>query len=285
MLVKRVMLKCPPKVHTSKVLHLPVRNYRIKVNVYSNILLISSKMQMLSFMIGMTQHQQIDLLKMFREGGHKLIVATSVAQEGLDIEKCNVVVRYNFISSVVAHVQTRGKKLHSLSLWLRECNHTHRERTYYRIYYTIILYIHMYQANLKSFIIFLNIIILTLLVYFTDPFSRSFWFQLSPCFHKAKHIPIAFRESRFLERGSWWVELDDSIYYNFVFRNILISKRGYRCRLLLYGTNQVTCIFVCIPFEILMPPLSNECLYLWIRIINFTFPFAYSCSQVNKVCF
>ena len=58
----------------------------------------------------MTQHQQIDLLKMFREGGHKLIVATSVAQEGLDIEKCNVVVRYNFISSVVAHVQTRGKK-------------------------------------------------------------------------------------------------------------------------------------------------------------------------------
>ena len=60
------------------------------------------------FITGMTQHQQIDLLELFRTGGHKLIVATSVAQEGLDIQACNVVVRYNYISSVVAHVQARG---------------------------------------------------------------------------------------------------------------------------------------------------------------------------------
>ncbi|XP_072025649.1 antiviral innate immune response receptor RIG-I-like [Amphiura filiformis] len=58
---------------------------------------------------GMTQNQQVDVLKLFREGGHKLIVATSVAQEGLDIAECNVVVQYNCISSVVAHVQARGR--------------------------------------------------------------------------------------------------------------------------------------------------------------------------------
>ena len=59
----------------------------------------------------MTQHQQVDLLQMFRDGGHKLIVATSVAQEGLDIAQCNVVVRYNHVSSVVARVQARGMSI------------------------------------------------------------------------------------------------------------------------------------------------------------------------------
>ncbi|XP_072025648.1 ATP-dependent RNA helicase DHX58-like [Amphiura filiformis] len=58
---------------------------------------------------GMTQRQQINLLELFREGDHKLIVATSVAQEGLDIAQCNVVVRYNYVSSVVAHVQAKGR--------------------------------------------------------------------------------------------------------------------------------------------------------------------------------
>ena len=58
---------------------------------------------------GMTQNQQVDVLQQFRVGDHKLLVATSVAQEGLDIAECNVVVQYNCISNVVAHVQARGK--------------------------------------------------------------------------------------------------------------------------------------------------------------------------------
>ena len=64
----------------------------------------------------MTQYQQVDLLELFRAGDHKLIVATSVAQEGLDIAKCNVVVRYNHISSVVARVQARGKYLNKWNI-------------------------------------------------------------------------------------------------------------------------------------------------------------------------
>ena len=59
---------------------------------------------------GMTQNQQVGVLEQFREGDHKLLVATSVAQEGLDIAECNVVVQYNCISNVVAHVQARGKR-------------------------------------------------------------------------------------------------------------------------------------------------------------------------------
>ncbi|XP_072041964.1 antiviral innate immune response receptor RIG-I-like [Amphiura filiformis] len=59
--------------------------------------------------IQMTQRQQIDLLSRFREGNHKLIVATSIAQEGLDVASCNVVVRYNHTTDIVGRIQTKGR--------------------------------------------------------------------------------------------------------------------------------------------------------------------------------
>ncbi len=59
-------------------------------------------------MSGMTQKQQVDVLKLLREGDHKILVATSVAQEGLDIRECNAVVLYNLVPSVVAQIQARG---------------------------------------------------------------------------------------------------------------------------------------------------------------------------------
>ncbi|XP_071489555.1 ATP-dependent RNA helicase DHX58-like [Diadema antillarum] len=58
---------------------------------------------------GMTSNAQTQLLRMFSEGEKKIIVCTSVAEEGLDIQKCNVVVRYNYVTSDVGHVQTRGR--------------------------------------------------------------------------------------------------------------------------------------------------------------------------------
>ncbi|XP_072175886.1 ATP-dependent RNA helicase DHX58-like [Diadema setosum] len=58
---------------------------------------------------GMTSNAQAELLKMFREGEKKIVVSTSVAEEGLDIQKCNVVVRYNYVTSDVGHVQTKGR--------------------------------------------------------------------------------------------------------------------------------------------------------------------------------
>lgn len=56
----------------------------------------------------MTSVQQDDVLKYFRNGEHKVIIATSVAEEGLDVQKCNIVIRYEHVTNSIARVQTRG---------------------------------------------------------------------------------------------------------------------------------------------------------------------------------
>jgi ERCC4-related helicase len=57
---------------------------------------------------GMTKVQQTDALSLFKEGRHKIVIATSVAEEGLDIQKCNLVIRYSYVSNEIAMVQARG---------------------------------------------------------------------------------------------------------------------------------------------------------------------------------
>ncbi|KAL8604965.1 hypothetical protein ACOMHN_028593 [Nucella lapillus] len=58
---------------------------------------------------GMTKTQQVDVMEFFRTGDHKVMIATSVAEEGLDIRKCNLVIRYNHVSNEIAMVQARGR--------------------------------------------------------------------------------------------------------------------------------------------------------------------------------
>ncbi|XP_054766744.2 antiviral innate immune response receptor RIG-I-like [Lytechinus pictus] len=58
---------------------------------------------------GMTQTQQEQLLAMFKEKKHKLVISTSVAEEGLDIQMCNLVIRYNYVRDDIGRVQARGR--------------------------------------------------------------------------------------------------------------------------------------------------------------------------------
>lgn len=38
-----------------------------------------------------------------------LLVATSVAEEGLDIRQCNVVIRFDLAKTILAYIQSRGR--------------------------------------------------------------------------------------------------------------------------------------------------------------------------------
>jgi len=56
----------------------------------------------------MTHNKLEDVLKLFKDGQHKVVIATSVAEEGLDVRSCNYVIRYEHVTNDVARVQARG---------------------------------------------------------------------------------------------------------------------------------------------------------------------------------
>ena len=57
----------------------------------------------------MTQHEQEQVIKRFHTGEKNLLLATSVAEEGLDIMDCNYVIRYDMMGNEISTVQSRGR--------------------------------------------------------------------------------------------------------------------------------------------------------------------------------
>ncbi len=58
---------------------------------------------------GLTQKEQLDILDRFRSGEYNTLVATSVAEEGLDLPKVDLVVFYEPIPSEIRSIQRRGR--------------------------------------------------------------------------------------------------------------------------------------------------------------------------------
>jgi Fanconi anemia group M protein len=58
---------------------------------------------------GLTQKEQLEILDKFRSGEHNVLVATSVAEEGLDIPKVDLVIFYEPIPSEIRSIQRRGR--------------------------------------------------------------------------------------------------------------------------------------------------------------------------------
>ncbi|MFW9895735.1 MAG: DEAD/DEAH box helicase [Candidatus Thorarchaeota archaeon] len=58
---------------------------------------------------GLTQKTQIKLLEEFKEGIYNTLIGTSVAEEGLDIAECDLVIFYDVVPSAIRSIQRRGR--------------------------------------------------------------------------------------------------------------------------------------------------------------------------------
>ena len=57
----------------------------------------------------MSDTEQKENIDSFRNGQANLLIATDIAQEGLDIPECAYVIRYEFVSNEIGTVQSRGR--------------------------------------------------------------------------------------------------------------------------------------------------------------------------------
>jgi ERCC4-type nuclease len=58
---------------------------------------------------GLTQKEQIDIIRRFKEGEFNVLIATSVAEEGLDIPSTDLVVFYEPVPSEIRTIQRKGR--------------------------------------------------------------------------------------------------------------------------------------------------------------------------------
>lgn len=65
-----------------------------------------------------TFRDQVITLMKFRKGEVNCIFATSVAEEGLDIPDCNLIVRFDICKTMIQYIQGRGRARHKNSVFL-----------------------------------------------------------------------------------------------------------------------------------------------------------------------
>jgi len=58
---------------------------------------------------GLKQKKQIEAVQKFRDGEYKVLIATRVGEEGLDISEVNLVIFYDNVPSSIRYIQRRGR--------------------------------------------------------------------------------------------------------------------------------------------------------------------------------
>ena len=58
---------------------------------------------------GISQAKQLQILEDFKNGSVNVLIATSVAEEGLDITECDMVVFYDIVASEIRYIQRKGR--------------------------------------------------------------------------------------------------------------------------------------------------------------------------------
>lgn len=67
----------------------------------------------------MSAHEQKKIVAKFREGRLNLLIATNVAEEGLDIKPCNCVIRFDMNDmTLISYIQSRGRARHKSSQFI-----------------------------------------------------------------------------------------------------------------------------------------------------------------------
>ena len=56
--------------------------------------------------------KQLGALNKFRKGEINCLIATSIAEEGLDIPDCNLVIRFDLYTTLIQYIQSRGRARH-----------------------------------------------------------------------------------------------------------------------------------------------------------------------------
>lgn len=62
--------------------------------------------------------QQVMTLLRFRKGDLNCLIATSIAEEGLDIPDCNLVIRFDLYETLIQYIQSRGRARHEKSRYI-----------------------------------------------------------------------------------------------------------------------------------------------------------------------
>ena len=65
-----------------------------------------------------TFRQQIVTVMKFRKGELNCLIATSIAEEGLDIPECNLVIRFDLYETLIQYIQSRGRARHEQSQYV-----------------------------------------------------------------------------------------------------------------------------------------------------------------------
>ncbi|CEI41950.1 Dicer-like protein 1 [Fusarium venenatum] len=66
----------------------------------------------------MTLRKQCSTLKNFRDGITNCLFATSVAEEGIDVPDCDLVIRFDLYNSVIQYIQSKGRARHKSSRYI-----------------------------------------------------------------------------------------------------------------------------------------------------------------------
>lgn len=75
----------------------------------------------------MSMEQQQEVVTFFKEGGISVLIATSVAEEGIDISSCSMVIRMHSLHTPLQWIQSRGRARHKSSRYLLICHSNSRD--------------------------------------------------------------------------------------------------------------------------------------------------------------